>query len=194
MKTYTPLILPKDSAWERTTWRKYTPIWFNRFIESVQNCIAWFPVIRKDKHWDGNFILRILKQKLIFQREELVRANRHEDVSRDNRDITICLNLIERLEHEFYEMECMDYEESHIDFIESELGPDLKELIINEGPERLDDYFNLHKATVKKCLKKNRKLMTSKRSLAFNVGQEKHKQCKRLLFSILEERMMWWWD
>ena len=31
MKTYTQLPMPKDSAWERKTWRRYTPIWFKTF-------------------------------------------------------------------------------------------------------------------------------------------------------------------
>lgn len=217
MKTYTQLVIPINSAWNRKT---YNPIvvlrraiynkWPNSFLdknldkyifdhyEKIKNGITnlweWKSVIWKDRHWDDHFIFEVLKHKLILQRKELVEANRHTSIPQTNRDITICLNLIERIQEEFYGMEFMDYEETHFDFIDSDLGPDLKELITNEGPEHLDDYFNLHKATVKKCLKKNRMLIKSKRSLALHVAQENQKKCQVLLFRILNERSNGWWD
>jgi hypothetical protein len=45
MKTYTQLPMPKDSAWERKTWRRYAPVWFKQFIDGVSNLFKWFPVI-----------------------------------------------------------------------------------------------------------------------------------------------------
>lgn len=217
MKTYTQLPIPTDSAFGRKT---YNPIrllrravynkWPHSFLdrnmdkyiflpyENVKNGLVnfwtWKSVIWKDRHWDDHFIFEVLKQKLVLQRKYLVKANRHTGIPQNNRDITICLNLIERIQEEYYGMEYIDYQESQFNFIESKLGPNLKELIINEGPEHLDDYFNLHKATVKKCLKKNRMLIKSKRSLALHVAQENEKRCQALLFRILNERSNWWWD
>jgi hypothetical protein len=46
----------------------------------------------------------MLKFKLIQQRKELVEANRHMGVEAINRDITICLNLIERILDETYNL------------------------------------------------------------------------------------------
>ena len=49
MKRYEKLPIPSDSAWNRKTWRRYTPIWFNVFIEGVHNIFRWIPTIYKDK-------------------------------------------------------------------------------------------------------------------------------------------------
>jgi hypothetical protein len=43
-------------------------------------------------------------------------------------------------------------------------------------------------------LKKDRTLSTSKEKLAQAVAEYKQEQCSRLLFSILNERIFWWWD
>jgi len=39
MRRYTKLPIPKDTAWDRTTWRRYTPIWFNKLVDSIENLI-----------------------------------------------------------------------------------------------------------------------------------------------------------
>ena len=43
MKKYRPLVITKTSTWSKKTWRYYTPIWFNQFIESLTNTIKWLP-------------------------------------------------------------------------------------------------------------------------------------------------------
>jgi hypothetical protein len=99
MKKYTKLTLPVDSAWDRKTWRSYTPSWLKSFVDSTQNVIKWLPVIWKDRHWDDYYITKILQRKIELQRDYLVKANRHTDINRDNFWMTVVLNLIE-LEHE----------------------------------------------------------------------------------------------
>ena len=161
MKTYTQLPIPKDSAWERKTWRRYAPIWFNKFIDSVSNLFKWLPVIWKDRNWDGNYIFEILKHKLILQREYLVSKNRHMSIPITNRDITLCLNLIERIQEEYYEMEVYDYHETKLRFTPVKDTPKYFELNIDTVSENFDAYFALHKATVKKCLKADKTLSRS---------------------------------
>ena len=194
MKTYTQLPMPKDSAWERKTWRRYAPIWFNKFIDSVSNLFKWLPVIWKDQNWDGHYIFEILKHKLILQREYLVSKNRHMSIPTINRDITLCLNLIERIQEEYYEMEVYDYHETKLRFTPVKDTPKYFELNIDTVSENFDAYFALHKATVKKCLKTDRTLSTNKRSLARAVSQYKQEQCSRLLFEILSKKIYRWWD
>jgi hypothetical protein len=183
MKTHTQLPIPKDSAWGRKT---YNPIllfrraiynkWPHSFLdknmdkyifdpyEKVKNGLVnfwnWKSVIWKDRNWDHQYIFDILKYKLILQRKYLVESNRHTGVENLNRDITICLNLIERIQEEYYGLEPYEYHESDWKFTPAENHPGCSELNIDIVNESFDSYFALHKATVKKCLKKDR-LLTS---------------------------------
>jgi hypothetical protein len=196
MKIYSPLPIPLDSAWERKTWRRYAPVWFKQFIDGVSNLFKWLPVIWKDRNWDDIYIFEILKHKLILQREYLVSENRHEGVETINRDITICLNLIERVQEEYYVLEIYDYHTAdwRRNFTPVKDDPEFYELHVDTVSENFDAYFALHKAAVKKCLKKDRTLSNNKKNLARAVAHYKQNQCSRLLFSILSERIFWWWD
>lgn len=194
MKYYAQYPLPNDSAWDRKTWRRYAPIWFKECIDVIKNLIDWLPVIWKDKHWDDHYIFEVLKRKLLLQRNYLVKHNRHTEIPRVNRDITICLNLIERIQDEYYALEIYDYHKSEFEFTPCEDMPGHSELNFKVTDENFDEYFSLHKASVKKCLKQDRTLSGSKKELAHAVAEYKQDQCHKLLFKILSERVTWWWD
>jgi len=120
MKTYKPLIIPEDSAWGRKTlsariWRILH--WRIRlFLTGCKNVIRWSPTIFKDRDWDDWHIYNILQKKIEFQRQEIIYANRHMQVDIDNRDMTIVLNLIERVKEDYYGTEYLDYSESKFRF------------------------------------------------------------------------------
>lgn len=194
MKHYTPLPLPSNSAWERKTWRRHAPIWFKEFINGIKNLIDWFPIIWKDRHWDDSYIFEVLKHKLLLQRNYLVDHYRHTDIPQANRDITICLNLIEHIQEEYYVLEMHEYYESKIVSKKCEDIPGYSTMDIEVVSENFDAYFALHKSAVKKCLKKDRSLSSNKKKLARVVAGYKQAQCYKLLFRILSERMTWWWD
>ena len=63
MKKHLPLPIPSDSAWERRTWKYYTPIWFNEIVTGISNLIKWTPTIYKDRDWDDHYIFEMLKFK-----------------------------------------------------------------------------------------------------------------------------------
>ena len=69
MKTHKPLPLPNNSAWDRKTWRSYSPVWFLEFVRGIQNLIHWLPVIWKDRHWDDHYIFEVLKHKIKLQQK-----------------------------------------------------------------------------------------------------------------------------
>lgn len=118
MKTYKQLPIPEDTAWDRSTlygrlhWR------IRNFITSCHNLIKWFPTIWNDRDWDSTFILKVLQKKIEFQQKELVNANRHMRIELDNRDMTLALNLLERVKEEYYNLECMDYWDNDMIFEE----------------------------------------------------------------------------
>jgi hypothetical protein len=152
----------------------------------------WKSVIWKDKHWDDHFIFEVLKHKLILQRKCLVSANRHTSIPQTNRDITICLNLIERIQEEYYGMEYLDYFTSNYTW--EDFDENSKQLVIDEISNIANDYFKKHRSTVKKCLKKDRNLLFDRKRLAMAVAHENQKKCQALLFRILSERINWWWN
>lgn len=196
MKNYEKLIIPKDSAWDRKTisarirrklhWR------IRDFIDGIKNIIRWAPTLYKDKDWDHSFILTILQKKIEFQRKEIIYANRHIGVDIDNRDMTIVLNLIERVREDYYGMEYFDYSETKFRFEPIENKPEFSTLEIDVLSERYDDYLNKYPSTVRKILKEKPNL--EKRELCFYVAQYNHEKANDLLFKILKERMGYWWD
>src|SRR3990167_6256045 len=185
-----PLILPEDTAWDRNSlYKKFAPIWIKRILEGIQNIFRWAPTIYKDKNWDSHYIFEIIKFKLLQQRNHLVKDNRHEGISTLNRDITICLKLIELIQDDYYNLEYMDYHKSKYNWedCEDEI-PGTKKLEIVEISEHFDDYFNKHKASVRK-VKNSMGLPEDKKRLAMALAHYNQKRCQALLFKIMNEKI-----
>ena len=193
MKTYKQLPIPEDSAWERTTlfgklhWR------IRNFLTSCNNLIKWFPTIWNDRDWDGHYILKILQKKIEFQRKELVNANRHTRIESDNRDMTLALNLLERVKEEYYSLECMDYWDSEIVFDNVPENPKLKSIEVNTTAERYDEYLSKYPSSVRALTKEHGEELDKQR-LCLMVSNYNHKKANKLLFRVLEERLAFWWD
>jgi len=193
MKTYKQLPIPEDTAWDRTTlfgrlhWR------IRNFLTSCNNLIKWFPTIWNDRDWDGHFILKILQKKIEFQRKELVNANRHTRIESDNRDMTLALNLLERVKEEYYSLECMDYWDSEIVFDDVPENPKLKSIEVNTTTERYDDYLSKYPSSVRALTKEHGEELDKQR-LCLLVSYYNHKKANKLLFRVLEERLAYWWD
>ena len=193
MKTYNQLPIPEDSAWERITlygrlhWR------IRNFLTSCHNLIKWFPTIWNDRDWDGHYILKILQKKIEFQRKELVNANRHTRIESDNRDMTLVLNLLERVKEEYYSLECMDYWDSEIVFDDVPENPELKSIEVNTTAERYDEYLSKYPSSVRALTKEHGEELDKQR-LCLMVSYYNHKKANKLLFRILEERLAYWWD
>ena len=196
MKNYEKLIIPEDSAWSRKTlsariWRFLH--WRIRwFLIGCNNIIKWAPTLWKDKDWDHWFILNILQKKIEFQRKEIIYANRHVGVERDNRDMTIVLNLIERIKEEYYETEYIDYSETKFRFEDIKDQPGYLSLEEDLISERYDEYLNKYGSTVRKVLKDKKDL--GKKDLCFWVSHYNGKKANDLLFKILKEKIRGWWD
>lgn len=193
MKTYKKLEIPKDSVWERNTlfgmlhWR------IRYFLISCKNLIKWFPTIWNDRNWDGDYILKILQKKIEFQREYLVKSNRHTRIDEDNKDMTLALNLIERVRVQYYELECMDYWESDFVFKEIPDRPDVKSLEINIKSERYDEFLSKYPSSVRAVIKKYGE-ESDKKTLCLKVSHYNHSKANKLLYRVLEKKLAFWWD
>jgi hypothetical protein len=196
MKNYEKLTIPEDSAWNRkgvSAWVWRNLHWRIRyFVGGIKNIFRWIPTLYKDKDWDEWYILTILQKKIEFQRKEIIYANRHMQVDRDNRDMTIVLNLIERVKEEHYGTEYLDYSDTKLRF--EPVGGD-RELYSMEQDvisENYDEYLRKYPSSVRKVLKNKSGL--DKRDLCFYVAKHNQEKAHNLLFKILKERMRWWWD
>lgn len=194
MKQYDLLRIPEDSAWERKSIRKYIPIWLLEITDGIYNIFRWMPTIYKNKDWDSYYIYEVLKKKIEFQRKYLIEHNRHLSIPSSNYWMTVSLNLIERLQEDFYSMEYFDYHESRLDFFPSnrEGLSRIESTLLNE---RFDDYLNKYPLIVKKFIDSSTKDgIVDKQYLCLLVGGENQKRSKKLLFKILEDKLEGWWD
>ena len=193
MKKYKQLPIPEDTAWERKTlfgmlhWR------IRNFLTSCNNLIKWFPTIWYDRDWDGHFILKILQKKIEFQRKELVNANRHTRIESDNRDMTLALNLLERVKEEYYNLECMDYWDNDMIFNEVPDNPELKSIDFEEKWEKYDEFLTKYPSSVRAVVKEHG-VQDDKKRLCLLVSHYNHNKANKLLFRILGERLAYWWD
>jgi len=196
MKNYKKLPIPEDSIWNRKTisarirrnlhWR------VRYFIDGCKNIIRWIPTLYKDKDWDHTFILTILQKKIEHQRKEIVYANRHVQVDRDNRDMTIVLNLIERVKEDYYGIEYLDYSETKIRFEPTNDKKEFYTMEVDVLSERYDEYLKKYSSSVRKVLKEKPDL--NKKDLCFYVAQYNQERAHNLLFNILKEKITGWWD
>lgn len=194
MTKHLPLPIPSDSAWGRPSWRKYTPIWFNEIVTGISNLIKWTPTIYKDRDWDDHYVFEILKFKLIQQRKELVEANRHTGVEAINRDITLCLNLIEHIQEETYNLEYQDFIRERMWFSDNGDGTSTWNSEIEY--ENFTGYFLKYRNQTKRLVEKDPELALeeNKMRLALRLGDLNQSRCQALLFKILNEKINHWWD
>jgi len=183
--------MPEDSAWDRNhLWRSLH--WrIRNFFIGCKNIIKWSPTLFKDRDWDQYHIYTILQKKIEFQRKEIVYANRSTRVWQDNRDMTIILNLLQRVKNGYYESEHTDYYEMKVETIPVE-GTSLKQMKFNVLSERYDEYLNKYKSSVRKVLKKEGEI--DKETLCMLVATHNQEKARKLLFNILNERIEGWWD
>jgi hypothetical protein len=191
MKNYKKLIIPKDSAWDKSTIWKRLHWRIRNFLIGCKNIIKWAPTLFKDRDWDQYHIYTILQKKIEFQRKEIVYANRSTRVWQDNRDMTIILNLLERVKDGYYESENTDYYEMRVETIPVE-GTSLKEMKFNVLSERYDEYLNKYKSSVRKVLKEEGEI--DKETLCMLVATHNQEKARKLLFNMLNEKIEGWWD
>ena len=195
MKKYSKLIVPKDSAWDSTRfrWGKYVNWRIRYFFQGVWNIIRWIPTLYNDKDWDDAFILIILQKKIEHQRAELVNANRHTNVDKDNFWMTLVLNLIERELDGYYTSEKYNYCE-----IENSFGePDQygsREWNMNIVEDHLDLYLDLYPSATRKILKKYRNRKYDSDLISMEVSVYNQRRCRNLIFEILKQKSANWWD
>ena len=191
MKNYKKLTIPEDSAWDRSIIWKRLHWRIRNFLIGCKNIIKWIPTLFNDRDWDQYHIYTILQKKIEFQRKEIVYANRSTRVWQDNRDMTIILNLLQRVKDGYYESENTDYYEMKVETIPVD-GTSLKQMKFEVLSERYDEYLNKYKSSVRKVLKEEGEI--DKETLCMLVATHNQEKARKLLFNMLNEKIEGWWD
>lgn len=168
---------------------------------SIKNIIRWFPIIWKDRDWDGSYIYTILQTKLKFQSKYIGNRNFHTSAKRDFEIMNLCVNLIEKINIEYYGMEYMDYSQTEYKFIDSD-KPGFKEMVINDISENFDEYFKKYPLIHRKVLNGEGVFPiidpdtneVNKRRIAMNIANINESRVRKLLFKILKEHIDGWWE
>lgn len=144
-------------------------------LDRLHNLWRWFPIIWNDQDWDFHFTFEILKFKLTNVANRLESNNRYEGVERDVERIRLCIKLIDLVQTDHYQMQAYEF----------------------STDSNIEAYLDSHKSTTIKVLtnKKHRVYPNDNRNaVAMNVGIYKHQQAKKILFSILERYIEYWWE
>jgi hypothetical protein len=110
----------------------------------------------------------------------------------DNRDMTIVLNLIERVKEDYYGTEYLDYSESKFRFEPIEGDDEYCTMEQDVISENYDEYIKKYPSSVRKVLKEKPEL--DKKDLCFWVAIHNQEKAHDLLHKVLKERMRGWWD
>jgi hypothetical protein len=171
------------------------------FKQGVKNIIYWFPVIWKDRDWDGHYIFEILQHKLVAQANYIGKRDFHTRAQLDARRMRLCVKLIKKVQEEDYTMEYMDYAKDRVWFTDCEDRPGSSVYNSEEVWEKYDEYFAKYPLVYKRVLKgegvftlNGRDESEMKRIIAMNIAHLNHDRARKLLFKIMEENIESWWD
>ena len=230
IKTYQKYPMPKDSAWDR---KSYDPIvwlyhlkdkekehpkwlenyffdpyfsaknWIKYFFVFIVKLFKWIPILWKDRDYDYSFIFDILKKKIHQQRDFIVKNNRHSNIEQTNHWMTVCLNLIERIQGSYYEMEHFEYEDDKImsDSTSQKLYRMEREYLRDNLIDYIDKYPLDRDKTIKFFKKLNGEDLSdyatnqeNRSTLCTFMSKKRHEKAIKVLFLVLAQKIEAWWD
>jgi hypothetical protein len=146
-----------------------------RVLDGLNNLFVWAPTIYRDRNWDYVFIYEILQKKLELTAKYTKDFGSHTCSDLSYQKIMLCIRLIEKVKNEDYLNEV------------SELNT------LNE----FDEYLKKHKSVAHRViLDKEHQIWScdNSKNISSNVGIYNHHRARRLLFTLLEKRIEYWWE
>ena len=183
-------------------WWYHDGKYYHKYLkQGIKNVIYWFPIIWKDRNWDGHYIFEVLKHKLKAQAKYIGNNDRHTRAQQDARRMRLCVKLIELVQDETYQMEYMDYCKDRVWFTPCKDNSGNSLYNSQEVWEKYDEYFKKYKLVYQRVLKgegpftlDGRDESDMKRIIAMNIAHMNHDRARKLLFKIMEENIEGWWD
>ena len=194
---------PRPNIFRRIwLWWEHDGKYYHKYFkQGIKNIWYWFPVIWKDRDWDGHYIFEILQHKLTAQANYIGKRDFHTRAQLDAKRMRLCVKLIKKVQEEDYTMEYMDYAKDRVWFTDCEDRPGSSLYNSEEVWEKYDEYFAKYPLVYKKVLKgegvftlDGRDESDMKRIIAMNIAHLNHDRARKLLFKIMEENIEGWWD
>ena len=181
-------------------WWEHDGRYYHKYLkQGIKNIIYWFPIIWKDRHWDSHYIFEILKHKLEAQAQYIGSSDRHTRAQQDARRMRLCIKLMHKVQESEYSAEYMDYHKDRIWFTDCEDRPDSSLMNSEQVWEKFDDYFKKYPLIYKRVMNgegvfKREGREDDKQIIAMNIGYINQDRAHKLLFKIMEENILGWWD
>jgi len=165
----------------------------------IKNLWYWFPIIWSDRNWDSHYTLEILKHKLTAQSDYIEHADRHTRAQYDARNMRICISLIDKVNDETYSSAYSDYATTKHWFEPCDDGSGNSLWKTREVSETYDEYFVKYPLIHKRVLAGEGVFSRDgreedKQIIAMNIAHINQDRAHRLLFNILHDHLLGWWD
>lgn len=201
----------EDRANESWIVRKinWIPLWWNNdgkylyknIKTGIKNIWYWLPIIWKDRSWDSHYIFEIIIHKLKAQSKYIGSRDIHTRAKRDAEVMMTCVRLMKRVQDEFYSSEYSDYHETKHWFEDipgKEGFSSWESRLLNED---FDSYIKKYPLIYKRVMKgegpftlDGRDSLEIKQIVAMNIATINQDRAHKLLFKIMEENILGWWD
>ena len=192
---------PRPNLFRRIyLWWNHDGRFYHKYLkEGIKNIIYWLPIIWKDRHWDSHYIFEILKHKLKAQANYIGGRGFHTRAHQDARRMRLCVKLMQKIQDDDYAMEYMDYHKDRIWFTDCEDRPDSSLMNSEQIWEKFDDYFKKYPLIYKRVMNgegvfKREGREDDKQIIAMNIAYINQDRAHKLLFKIMEENILKWWD
>jgi hypothetical protein len=190
-------IFDKIRLWWKFDGRAY----HKEFVRGVQKLCYWFPIIWKDRDWDGHYIYEVLKHKLKAQAKYIGDRDFHTRAQQDARRMRICVKLIEKIQDDFYQLEYADYAKDKHWFEPCKDKEGFSEWKSENVWETYNEYFKKYPLIYKRVINGERIFefdnvvdVKNKQRIAMNIAHINQDRARKLLFNIMQENIEGWWD
>ena len=192
---------PKLNLWDKISlWWKFDGKYYHKFLNhGIKNIIYWFPIIWKDRNWDHDYIFQILKHKLKAQSKYIGSNDRHTRAQYDAQRMNLCVNLMQKLQDSYYDLEYMDYAKDRHWFEPCKDKEGYSTWESENIWEEYDQYFRKYPNIYRRVMNgegfapiKGRE--DDKPFIAMSIGHMNVERAHKLLFTVLQKNIRNWWD
>ena len=189
-------VFERISLW----WRFDGKYYHKEFARGVKNLWRWFPVIWKDRDYDGHYIYELIRVKLNNQAKYIGGRDRHTTAKRDAEKMRLVAKLIKLQQDDFYHMEYMDYQKKEYEFVptdETKKWYTMEDTLISEN---FDDYFKKYPRIYNEVVSEENisdeslNDVDTKCKIAMKMSYKNQDRCRKLIFKIMESEIERWWD
>ena len=192
---------PRPNIFRRIyLWWYHDGKYYHKYLkQGIKNLWYWFPIIWKDRNWDDHYIFEVLKHKLKAQAKYIGDRDFHTRAQLDAKRMRLCVKLIQKVQDEDYAIEYMDYAKDRVWFTDCEDRPDSSLMNSEQIWEKFDDYFKKYPLIYKRVMNgegvfKREGREDDKQIIAMNIAYINQDRAHKLLFKIMEENILKWWD